>query len=221
MRETDVSLLSTHSPSPLPFAYISLENIQTGREAKVLSLDLGTLNIRPVDPTHRKGLLTRTNRESQTVKTDFPSSLKSQAACPCRGRDYQPFRQESHSERPSPQETLLQQPFLVEKKGEGQRSVINLSSLNSFVHHHHFKMEDLKVIADILRSQDFMCKIDLKDAYFAVPIHPEHQKLLCFQFQNVTYRFKCLPFGLTSAPRVFTKVLKPLVAFVRRLGLRI
>ena len=69
-------------------------------------------------------------------------------------------------------------------------------------------MEDLKVIADILRSQDFMCKIHLKAAYFAVPIHPEHQKLLCFQFQNVTYRFKCLPFGLTSAPRVFTKVLK-------------
>ena len=111
--------------------------------------------------------------------------------------------------------------FLVEKKGGGQRPVINLSSLNAFVRHHHFKMEDLKVVADILRPQDFMCKIDLKDAYFAVPIHPEHQKLLCFQFQNVTYQFKCLPFGLTSAPRVFTKVLKPLVAFVRTLGLRI
>jgi len=87
--------------------------------------------------------------------------------------------------------------------------------------HPHFKMEDLKVVADILCPEDFMCKIDLKDVYFAVPIHPEHQKLHCFQFKNVTYRFKCLPLGLTSAPRVFTKVLKPLVAFVRRLGLRI
>ena len=113
--------------------------------------------------------------------------------------------------------------FLVEKKrgGGGQRPVINLSKLNSFVCYHHFKMEDLKVVADILRPFDFMCKIDLKDAYFAVPIHLAHQKLLCFQFKNVTYQFKCLPFGLTSAPRVFTKVLKPLVAYVRRLGLRI
>ena len=76
--------------------------------------------------------------------------------------------------------------FVVENKGGGQRLVINLSSLNSFVRHHHFKMEDLKVVGDILRPQDFMCKIDLKDTYFAVPIHPEHQKLLCFQFQNVT-----------------------------------
>ena len=75
----------------------------------------------------------------------------------------------------------------MEKKGGGQRPVINLTSLNSFVRHHLFKMEDLKVAADILRPQDFMCKIDLKDAYFAGPIHPEHQKLLCFQFQNVTF----------------------------------
>ncbi|PFX12724.1 hypothetical protein AWC38_SpisGene23265 [Stylophora pistillata] len=103
--------------------------------------------------------------------------------------------------------------FLVEKRGEGHHPVIKLSSLNSFVHHHHFKMEDLKVVADILCPQDVMSKIDLKDAYFAVPIDLEHQKLLCFQFQNVTYQFKCLPFSLTSAPRVFTKVLKPLVAF--------
>lgn len=113
---------------------------------------------------------------------------------------------------PHPWNLFYSNLFLVEKKGGGQLPAINLSSLNSFVRHHHFKMEDLKVVADIL---------DLEDAYFAIPIHPEHQKLLCSEFQNVTYQFKCLPFGLTSAPRVLTKLLKPLVAFVRRLGLRI
>ena len=77
------------------------------------------------------------------------------------------------------------------------------------------------MVADSLHPLDFMCKIDLKDAYFVVSIQPAHQKLLRFQFKNVTYQFKCLPFGLTSAPRVFTKVLKPLIAYVRRLGLRI
>lgn len=122
---------------------------------------------------------------------------------------------------PHPWNLFYSNLFLVEKKGGGQLPAINLSSLNSFVRHHHFKMEDLKVVAAILRPQDFLCKIDLEDAYFAIPIHPEHQKLLCSEFQNVTYQFKCLPFGLTSAPRVLTKLLKPLVAFVRRLGLRI
>ena len=97
----------------------------------------------------------------------------------------------------------------------------NLSTLNSFVRHHHFKIEDLKVVADSLRPLDFMCKIDLRAAYFSVPIHQVHQKLLLFHFRNVTYQFKCRPFCLTSAPWVFTKMLKPLIVYVRRLGLRI
>ena len=82
-----------------------------GGEAKVFSPELGTLNIRPVDLQHPKGLQTRTNRESNTVKASFPSSLESQSACPSRGRAHRPLRQERHSECPSPQETLLQQPF--------------------------------------------------------------------------------------------------------------
>ena len=97
--------------------------------------------------------------------------------------------------------------------------MINLSTLNSFVRCHHVAknedvvhgakmVQDVKVVADSLRPLNFMCKIDLRDAYFAVPIHPAHHKLLCFQFRNVTYQFKCLSFGLTSAPRVFTKVLQ-------------
>ena len=48
------------------------------------------------------------------------------------------------------------------------------------------------MVADSLRPLDFMCKIDLRDAYFAVPIHQVHQKLLWFHFRNVTYQFKCL-----------------------------
>ena len=34
------------------------------------------------------------------------------------------------------------------------------------------------------------------------------------------YEFACLPFGLSSAPRVFTKTMKPVVALLRQLGLR-
>lgn len=46
----------------------------------------------------------------------------------------------------------------------GQHSVINLSSLNSmFVRHHHFKMENLKMVADILRPLHYIRKIDLTE----------------------------------------------------------
>ena len=107
--------------------------------------------------------------------------------------------------------------FLVEKKGgTGQRPVINLSKFNNFVEYNHFKMEDLRTVSDLLRPGDYMCKLDLTDAYFTVPIHTQHQKFL-----GRTYQFVCLPFGLSSAPRTFTKVLKPILAILRRTGIRL
>ena len=59
------------------------------------------------------------------------------------------------------------------KKEGGQRLVINLKSLNTFVRVDHFNMEGLHTLPDLIRTQDWMIKKDLKDAYLQVPIHPE------------------------------------------------
>lgn len=41
-----------------------------------------------------------------------------------------------------------------------------------------------------------------------------------FFWNNELYQFKKLPFGIASAPRVFTKVLKPVYALFRSNGIR-
>ena len=64
-------------------------------------------------------------------------------------------------------------------------------------------------------------KIDLKDAYYTVPIHPNHRRYLRFMYQGILYEFGCLPFGLSSAPRAFTKLLKPVVVLIRLLGIHV
>ena len=117
----------------------------------------------------------------------------------------------------SPQ-SFVSQIFLVEKKDGGQRPVINLKGLNRFVKTKHFKMEGLHLLPDLLQPQDWIVKMDLKDAYLQIPIHSEHQHLLTFLWEGKTYMFKCLPFGLSAAPRVFTKLLKPVVGFLRQNG---
>jgi len=78
----------------------------------------------------------------------------------------------------------LSQIFLVEKKDRGQRPVINLKGLNQFVKTELFKMKGLCVLPDLLQSQNWMVKMDLKDAYLQVPIHPDHQHLLSFQWKG-------------------------------------
>ena len=65
-----------------------------------------------------------------------------------------------------------------------------------------------------------MCRIDLKDAYFAVPIASHHQKYLRFSWKGQTFQFTCLPFGLSTAPRIFTKLLRPVVGLLRSRGVR-
>ena len=111
--------------------------------------------------------------------------------------------------------------FLVPKKDGGQRPVINLKSLNVFIDAPHFKMEGIHTLKSLLEGGDWLVKIDLKDAYFSVPISQKHRKFLCFQFKDNLYQFNCLPFGLASAPWVFTKNLKPIAALERELGIRL
>ena len=65
-----------------------------------------------------------------------------------------------------------------------------------------------------------MIKLDLKDAYLMIPVTPPHHKFLCFQWEGRNFHFTCLPFGLSSAPRTFTKVTRPLVSFLRSRGVR-
>jgi hypothetical protein len=76
--------------------------------------------------------------------------------------------------QPIPVDIFFSILFLVPKKDSGQRPVINLKNLNSFVNAPHFKMEGIHTLKNLIRKEDWLVKIDLKDAYFSVPICQEH-----------------------------------------------
>ena len=111
--------------------------------------------------------------------------------------------------------------FVVPKKDGGWRPIINLKQLNHFLDTTHFKMESILSLRDILKKDDYMIKVDLKDAYLTVPIHTSHRKYLRFSWNGSNYQFKVLPFGLSTAPRIFTKIMRPVMAKLREQGLRL
>ena len=45
-------------------------------------------------------------------------------------------------------------------------------------------MEGIHTLKSLLRKGDWLVKVDLKDAYFSIPISRQHRKFLCFQFKN-------------------------------------
>ena len=116
---------------------------------------------------------------------------------------------------------LLSSVFLTPKRSGGLRLILNLKRLNRFVDSPPFKMETLPTILPLLSPHDWAVSIDLQDAYLHIPIAPESQRFLGFKIGDHTFCYKALPFGLRSAPRVFTRIVRVVAAFLRRQGLRV
>ena len=110
--------------------------------------------------------------------------------------------------------------FVVQKKGSNKwRPVIDLSTLNHFLVKEKFKMLTPAEVMQALKPGMWATSVDLKDAYLHIPIHPEDRKFLRFVFLGKVYQFRALPFGLTSAPYVFTRVTKAFAKYVQTRGI--
>jgi hypothetical protein len=106
------------------------------------------------------------------------------------------------------------------KKDGSLRPIFNLKELNHFIPYEHFKMEGVHLALDLIRHNSWFTKLDLKDAYMSVLMSPGVRKFLKFRWQSRLYQYRTCPFGLASAPRMFTKLLKPVCAVLRRLGVQ-
>jgi hypothetical protein len=111
--------------------------------------------------------------------------------------------------------------FAVPKKGSVKmRPIYDARFLNRFIRYRKFKLEGLMIARDLVRKNDFFCKIDLKDAYFHMTVHPEHRRFLCFRWQGKDFAYNGIPFGVSSAPRLFTKLMRPVIGSLRSRGIR-
>lgn len=108
--------------------------------------------------------------------------------------------------------------FIRPKKDGTHRIILNLKRLNKSVTYRHFKMDTLKSVIALMTPNCYMASLDLKDAYYTVAVSEDSQKFLKFTWRNQAYGFTCIPNGLGPGPRVFTKIMKPIYARLRKLG---
>ena len=72
-----------------------------------------------------------------------------------------------------------------------------------------------------MKADDKFVAADIKDGFFHVPIAKEHRDYLGFCYKGVYYRWSVLPFGICCSPYYFCKIVRPVVTYLRSIGLRI
>ena len=116
-------------------------------------------------------------------------------------------------------------PLTVAKNKDKNRLVIDLRYVNPHVWYDKLKFEEWKVALEYINPGDYTASFDLKSGYHHIDVNKDFQKYLGFawDFGNGTryFEFTVLPFGLSTAGYIFTKVLRCLVKHWRELSIKI
>lgn len=111
--------------------------------------------------------------------------------------------------------------FLVPKRDGGLRPILDLRGLNKYLRPLRCKMLTVPRVRQAVSQDDWFATIDLDDAYFQIPIWENHWRFLRFEFKGRTYEFRVLPFGISFAPRTFTRCIDAVLAPLWRQGLKV
>lgn len=80
----------------------------------------------------------------------------------------------------TPLPRIREQSVCNSPKRKLQRPVFNLRLWNQFFRYEHCKKEGIHMLRDLLKPNDFMAKIDLKDACFTTPVWKTVKSYLAF-----------------------------------------
>jgi hypothetical protein len=95
--------------------------------------------------------------------------------------------------------------------------ILDLKEFNhDHVEHVKFKMEPLKTVTKLITPGCWFYSLDLKDAYYSIPVHEDLRKYLRFMFEGVLYQYTVMPNGYRDAPRLFTGLLRVPLQMIRQ-----
>ena len=105
-------------------------------------------------------------------------------------------------------------------KNDKKRLILDLRYVNQHVYKDKIKFEDWKIAKQLISQNGYMFKFDIKQGYHHIDILDEHQEYLGFSWflrgKKRYFVFTVLPFGLSSAPFIFTKVMRELLKHWRK-----
>jgi hypothetical protein len=101
---------------------------------------------------------------------------------------------------------------MVKKKDHTNRFCIDFRKLNKITIFDPEPMPNPDQLFSKLTSSKFFSKVDLTKGYWQIPLSEESKNLTAFLTPESQYRFKYMPFGLVTAPAVFTRMMRKLLS---------
>lgn len=95
---------------------------------------------------------------------------------------------------------------IVEKPDSSLRLCLDPQHLNKYIIRDHYHIPTLEEIKSKLSHKNFYTVLDLKNGFYHVELDKDSSKLCIFSSPFGLYRFKRMPFGISSAPEVFQKL---------------
>ncbi|EFP11202.1 hypothetical protein CRE_30766 [Caenorhabditis remanei] len=120
---------------------------------------------------------------------------------------------------------MVVSPLQVARNGEKLRLILDLSKLNKGLSPARFRQEDWKTVWPFLSEACYAATFDFRSGYHHIKISEASSDLLAFSLSDPPsspfLKFNALPFGLSTAPWLFTKIFRPLVGRWRAAGINI
>lgn len=101
---------------------------------------------------------------------------------------------------------------IAKKKSGGIRVCVDLRSVNKAVIPDKYPLPTAEELTTHFHGSTVFTKLDLRQGYLQVPLHPSSRDLTAFVTHAGVFRYTRMPFGLSSAPSCFQKVMATIFA---------
>ena len=102
----------------------------------------------------------------------------------------------------------------VKKHDGGIRIAIDFRKMNEISKKDAYPMPSASELFDKLYGAKVFSKLDLRQGYYQIPLRTEDKEKTAFRFGGQLYQFTRMPFGLSSAPQTFVRMMNKLFAGV-------